>query len=133
MDVRSVIESLKQRARRLKQETLVLYLAARHPSTPWYARALAAGVAAYALSPIDLIPDFIPVIGYLDDLLIVPAGIALAIRLVPAPVMAECRARAEEAFAQGRPVSRAAAIAVVITWIVCAVLVLAVVRRVFVG
>lgn len=128
-----MLETIKQRARRLKQETLALYLAARHPGTPWYARALAAGVAAYALSPIDLIPDFVPVLGYLDDLLIVPAGIALAIRLVPPTVMAECRARAEEAFTQGRPVSRAAAAAVVITWIVGAVLVFAIVRRVFAG
>ncbi len=125
-----MLENLKQRARRLRQETLVLYLAARHPGTPWYARALVAAVAAYALSPIDLIPDFVPVVGYLDDLLIVPAGIALAVRLVPAPVLAECRARAEEAFAQGRPVSRAAAVAVVITWVACAALALAVVWRV---
>lgn len=126
-----MIAGLKRRVQLLRQETLVLYLAARHPGTPWYARALAAGVAAYALSPIDLIPDFIPVLGYLDDLLIVPAGIALAIRLVPAPVMQECRARAGEAFAEGRPVSRAAAVAIIITWIVGAALMFAVAWRVF--
>lgn len=128
-----MIESLKQRVRFLRQETLVLYLAARHPDTPWYARVLAAGVAAYALSPIDLIPDFIPVLGYLDDLLIVPAGIALAIRLVPTPVMEECRARAADAFAQGRPVSRAAAVAVVTTWILGAGVLFAIALRVLSG
>lgn len=88
-------------------------------------------MAAYALSPIDLIPDFIPVLGYVDDLLIVPAGIALAIRLVPTPVMEECRARASDAFALGRPVSRAAAVAVVTTWILGAGVLLAIAWRVF--
>lgn len=128
-----MIERLKERARFLQQETLVLYLAARHPDTPWYARVLAAGVAAYAISPIDLIPDFVPVLGYLDDLLIVPAGIALAIKLVPAEVMTECRARASEVFAEGRPVSRAAAIAVVITWAVGAAVLFSIARRMFSG
>ncbi len=82
-------------ARRLKRDATVLYLVARHPRTPWYARALAAAVAAYALSPIDLIPDFIPVIGYLDDLVIVPLGVAAVMRLVPGEVLTECRQRAE--------------------------------------
>lgn len=109
----------------------MLYLAARHPMTPWYARLLAAGVAAYALSPIDLIPDFIPVVGYLDDLLIVPAGIALAIKLIPPSVMEECRQRARDSFENGRPVSRGAAAAVIITWLLGAVLLFAILRRVF--
>jgi uncharacterized membrane protein YkvA (DUF1232 family) len=81
-------------ARRLNRDVVALWLAARHPRVPWYAKALAGAVAAYALSPIDLIPDFVPVLGYVDDLLIVPAGIWLAIRLIPAPVMAELRAEA---------------------------------------
>lgn len=105
-------------ARRLKQDTLALYLAARHPQTPWLARLLIAGVVAYALSPIDLIPDFIPVIGYIDDLLLLPLGIALAIKLIPAPVLAECRAAAKAAFQEGRPVSRTAGVIVVAIWIV---------------
>lgn len=117
-----LLEALKTRARRLKAETLALYLAARHPQTPWFAKAVAAAVAAYALSPIDLIPDFIPVLGYLDDLVLVPAGIALAVRLVPAGVLAECRAKAVEAVAADRPVSKAAAVIVVSIWLVSAVL-----------
>jgi uncharacterized membrane protein YkvA (DUF1232 family) len=92
-----------------------VYLAARDPHTPWYVKALALAVAAYALSPIDLIPDFIPVIGYVDDLLIVPLGIALVIRLIPAEVMQ--KHRVEASLAQERPVSRAAAFVIVLVWI----------------
>ena len=85
------MEKLKVRARALKRETLAVYLAAKDPRTPWYAKAVAFVTIAYAFSPIDLIPDFIPVLGYLDDLFIVPAGIALAIRLIPADVLAKAR------------------------------------------
>lgn len=120
--MRVLLEALKTRARRLKAETFALYLAARHPGTPWLAKVLAAAVAAYALSPIDLIPDFIPVLGYLDDLVLVPAGIALAVRLIPAGVLAECRAQAAETLADDRPVSRAAAGIVVSIWLVSAAL-----------
>ena len=88
-------ETLKDRARALKREVTALGLAVQDPRTPWYARVLAVAVIAYALSPIDLIPDFIPVLGYLDDLLLVPAGIALVIRLIPAEVMAEARLRGD--------------------------------------
>lgn len=116
------IARLKQHAGRLKSETFALYLAARHPGTPWYVRLLAAGIVAYAFSPIDLIPDFIPVLGYLDDLILIPLGIALVIRLVPAPVLAECRARAKEAIRNGRPVNRIAAAMIVAIWILLAVL-----------
>ena len=108
----------KHRARQIKLDTYALYLAYRDPRTPWYAKALAAGVVAYALSPIDLIPDFIPVLGYLDDLILVPAGIVLAIKLIPAPVIADCRARARSTV--DRPTSRAAAFAIVGIWIVLA-------------
>ena len=80
-----LLVKLKERARSLKAETLTLYLAARHPLTPWYAKIFIGGVVAYAVSPIDLIPDFIPVLGYLDDLILVPIGIALAIRMIPPP------------------------------------------------
>jgi len=86
-----MFKELKARARALKTETYAIYLAARDARTPWYAKAIALGTVAYAISPIDLIPDFIPVIGYLDDLIIVPAGIALAVRLIPAEVMSEAR------------------------------------------
>jgi uncharacterized membrane protein YkvA (DUF1232 family) len=106
---------MKAWARGLKRDSLALYLAARDPRTPWYAKALAAAVAAYAFSPIDLIPDFIPVIGYLDDLVIVPLGIWLAISLTPDELMAEYRARADEA--ASRPSSKAGMVAIILLWI----------------
>lgn len=112
----SILTRARQAARRLKREVVALWFAARDPRTPWLARLVAAAVAAYALSPIDLIPDFIPVLGLLDDLLIVPLGILLALRLIPPAVMAEARAKAE---AQAeRPVSRAGLIAIVAIWLV---------------
>jgi uncharacterized membrane protein YkvA (DUF1232 family) len=114
------LTDLKQRARLLKAETLALYLAARHPGTPWYAKLLAAGVVAYAFSPIDLIPDFIPVLGYVDDLILIPMGIALAIKMIPPPVLAECRARAQKVISDGKPVSRVAAVVIVVIWLVLA-------------
>jgi len=112
-----LLSALRQRARDLKTETIALYLAARHPGTPWYAKLLVAAIAAYALSPIDLIPDFIPVLGYLDDLILIPLGIALAVRMIPHPVLEECRARARDITARGRPVSRIAGAAIVVLWI----------------
>ena len=107
---------LQQWARDLKRHTLTVYFAARDPRTPWAVRLLALLIAAYALSPIDLIPDFIPVIGYLDDLLILPLGLALVIRLTPDNVMADARERA--ARTAERPTSRGAAVAVVLIWLV---------------
>ena len=86
-----MFEQLKSRARALKNEAFAVYLAAKDPRTPWYAKVVAFCTIAYALSPIDLIPDFIPILGYLDDLFIVPAGIALAIRLIPPEVLKEAR------------------------------------------
>ena len=106
-------------ARRVKRDVVALWLAAHDPRVPWYAKLVAGAVAAYALSPIDLIPDFIPVLGYLDDLIIVPLGILHAIRLVPSVLMQEFR---EEAIQQeGRPKSYAGIAVVVTIWIVCAV------------
>jgi uncharacterized membrane protein YkvA (DUF1232 family) len=104
-------------AARLKTETSAVYLACRDPRTPWYAKALAILVVGYALSPIDLIPDFIPVLGYLDDMVIVPAGLALAIKLIPSEVLDDSRARAVEAGAGEAPVNRAAAVIVVTIWV----------------
>jgi uncharacterized membrane protein YkvA (DUF1232 family) len=102
-------------ARSIKCDAHALYLAARDPRVPWYAKALAVAVAAYAVSPIDLIPDFIPVLGYLDDVILVPLGILLAVRLIPNEVMAEHRAAA--ATSQNRPVSRGAASVIIAIWI----------------
>ena len=113
-------------ARRLKREALVVYLACRHPRTPWYAKLLAGCVVAYAFSPIDLVPDFIPVLGYLDDLLVVPLGVALVLRLLPADVIAECRAEASRRTA--KPISRLGAVAVVLVWVGLAWLVWMVLR-----
>jgi uncharacterized membrane protein YkvA (DUF1232 family) len=110
-----MLEAAKRWARAIKRDVHAVWLAARHPATPWHAKALAIAVAAYALSPIDLVPDFIPVVGYLDDLLIVPLGILAVTKLVPAEVMAECRARA--AAAEGRPRSLAGAVVIVAIWI----------------
>ena len=90
-----------ERARRLRVELYALYLAARHPLTPWYAKLVVAGFVAYAVTPVDLVPEFIPVVGLIDDLIFVPLAIAAAIRFVPAPVLAECRARANERMAPG--------------------------------
>lgn len=112
------LTELKQRARHLKSETFALYLAARDPRTPWYAKLLVAGIVAYAFSPIDLIPDFVPVLGWLDDLILVPIGIALAIKLVPHPVLAECRARARETMRNGKPVSWIAGAVIAAIWLV---------------
>jgi uncharacterized membrane protein YkvA (DUF1232 family) len=91
-----------ERARRLKTELFTLYLAARHPDTPWYAKLLVAGFVAYALTPVDLFPDAIPILGIVDDLIFVPLAIALAVRFVPAPVLAECRGRAHQHVARSR-------------------------------
>ena len=125
----SQIGRLERWARRLKVEVYALYLAYRDPRVPWYARAFAAGVVGYAFSPIDLIPDPIPILGYLDDLIIIPLGIALAIRMIPSPILAECRKAAREA--NGRPVGRVAAVAVVAVWIALAALAVWFVARAF--
>jgi uncharacterized membrane protein YkvA (DUF1232 family) len=105
---------MKEWARTIKQDVHAVYLAARDLRTPWYAKALALCIAGYALSPIDLIPDFIPVLGYLDDVIIVPLGILVVVKMIPPEVMAEHRAAA--ALAGGRPVSRTAAAAVACVW-----------------
>ena len=113
--------ALKAWAGRLQRDVVALWLAARDPRTPWSARVLAGFVAAYALSPIDLIPDVIPVLGYLDDLLIVPAGIWLAVCLVPPPLMAEFRAQAAT---RDRPRSYTAAVLILALWLAAAGLLL---------
>jgi uncharacterized membrane protein YkvA (DUF1232 family) len=110
-----MLNEIKRWARTLKRDAHAIYLAAHSPRVPWPARILAIAVAGYALSPIDLIPDFIPVVGYVDDLIILPLGIWLVLSLVPEDVMAEYRAKADEAAT--RPRSKAAAIAVIAIWI----------------
>ena len=113
-----MLGDIKIWARGLKRDVYAIHLAARDPRTPWYAKMLAVVGAGYALSPIDLIPDFIPVLGYLDDLILVPLGIWLVVRLIPEQVMAEHRAKACEA--EQRPRSKGAAIAIIAIWILAA-------------
>ena len=113
-----MLAKLKAKARQLKRHTLTVYFAARDPRTPLLVRILAVCVAAYALSPIDLIPDFIPVIGYLDDLLLIPLGLALVVRLTPPEVIEAARARAEQASI--KPVSYPAAAVSVGVWLIIA-------------
>jgi uncharacterized membrane protein YkvA (DUF1232 family) len=124
-----MIETWKQRARRLKAETYAIYLAYRDPRVPWYARLFVACVVGYAFSPIDLVPDFIPILGYLDDLILVPVGIALALKMIPPAVMAECREKAQEVMAQGKPVNRTAAAVIVAIWLLLAAWVVVLVVR----
>lgn len=120
----SLLHRHQQWARMLKRDAMALYLAARDPRVPWYAKAVAAGVAAYALSPIDLIPDFIPVLGYLDDLVLVPLGIALAVRLIPPALFEEHREQAAARIA-ARPVSQVGALVIIAIWVALAFLFLA--------
>jgi uncharacterized membrane protein YkvA (DUF1232 family) len=110
----TALASLKRWARVIKRNVVALWLAARDPRVPWFAKAVAAGVAAYALSPIDLIPDFIPVVGYLDDLIIVPLGVLLAIKLIPAFLMEELRAAATQ---RAKPTSRAGFVLIAALWL----------------
>ncbi len=121
-----MVERLKARARALQTESYALYLAARDPRTPWTARLLVLLVVAYALSPIDLIPDFIPVLGYLDDLIIVPAGIALALRLIPPQVMIDARLRAR--LQPPRSLGTAGALIIILIWRVAIMIVFALLR-----
>ena len=106
-----------------------MYLALRDPRVPWYARLVAACVVGYIFSPIDLIPDFVPVLGYVDDLIIVPLGIALALKMIPAQVMADCRARSLAVMAEGKPTSRFAAGVIIAIWLLLAALTIALVVR----
>jgi len=118
----SLLNKIKRWARTVKRDVVALWIAARDPRVPWYAKALCAAIAAYALSPIDLIPDFIPVLGYLDDAILLPLAILLAIRLVPSDLMTEFRAQAD--LQAERPVSRVAAAVIVVMWIGSAALLL---------
>ena len=110
-----VLTRWRERMRALKRDSLVVYYAARDPRLPWHVRLLALAIAAYALSPIDLIPDFIPVLGYLDDLILIPLGVALVVKLTPPEILADARERA--AHTAARPVSRMAAAVIVVVWL----------------
>lgn len=109
--------NLKERAKSLKTDVTAVFLALKSRKTPWYAKITAAIVVIYALSPVDLIPDFIPFLGYLDDLIILPALIALTIKLIPEEVFSECRKRAEEVWQDGKPQKWYYAVPFVLIWI----------------
>jgi len=117
LELLELIAAWKKKARSLKIQTFALYYASRDPRVPWYAKIWVALVVAYAFSPIDLIPDFVPILGYLDDLVLIPLGVALAIKMIPADVMAECAARAEARLDEGKPQSWVAAIVIILLWI----------------
>lgn len=118
------IKSWKIKSKQIKSEIYALYLASKHPRTPWYAKALAALIIGYALSPIDLIPDFIPVIGYLDDFVLVPLGIALLIKTIPRDILEECRAKAQSDLLNRKSKNWVAAIIIVLIWLLALYLIL---------
>jgi uncharacterized membrane protein YkvA (DUF1232 family) len=115
-------EAWKRRARQLSAQTYALYLAYRHPRTPWYAKVFAALVVGYVFSPIDPIPDFIPGVGLLDEMVVVPIGVLIAAKMIPRQVMEECQEKASEVAEGEKPVSRVAAVVVVAVWLLCVVL-----------
>jgi uncharacterized membrane protein YkvA (DUF1232 family) len=127
--VAQFLESWKRRVGELKTEVYAIYLAYKDPRVPWYARIFAALVVGYAFSPIDLIPDPIPVLGYLDDLVLIPLGIALAIKMIPPDVLTECREKAREVMRQGNPVNWLAAAFIIIIWVLLATLAVALIAR----
>jgi len=118
------LERWKKWARELKTQTYALYYALKDPRVPWYAQLLAGSVAGYAASPIDLIPDFIPVLGYLDDLIVVPLGVMLVVKMIPPEVWAECRAKAERGGTETKFLGWAAAAAIALAWVLVAAWVL---------
>ncbi len=117
-----LLKILNQFAHNLKHEVLALYFAARHPQTPWYTKLLVTAVVAYAFSPVDLIPDFIPILGYLDDLILLPLGIALAIKMIPAQVFGECRMQAAKVIDSQKPSNWIAGNVILFIWLVIGVI-----------
>src|SRR5215216_1442271 len=124
-------QAWKRRARQLSSYTYTLYLAYRHPRTPWYAKVFAALIVGYVFSPIDPIPDFIPIVGLLDELAVVPIGVIIARKMIPEDVFEECREKAREVSEGEKPVSRVAAVVVVAVWLLCVALAVLLALRVF--
>jgi uncharacterized membrane protein YkvA (DUF1232 family) len=125
------LQSWKQRARQLSAQSYALYLAYRHPNTPWYAKVFAALIVGYVFSPIDPIPDFIPGVGLLDEMVVVPIGVLIAAKLIPREVMEECQEKAREVAEGEKPVNRVAAVVVVGVWLLCVALAVLLALRVF--
>ena len=116
------VDTWKHATKRLKGEVYTLYLAYKDKRTPWYARLFSALVVGYAFCPIDLIPDFIPILGYLDDLVLIPAGVYLALKMIPPQVIVESRKQAKEAIDADKPVMRGMAVVVVLIWVLLAII-----------
>lgn len=129
MNKTGIIERWKSRVRQLKVETYTLYLAYRDPRVPWYAKVFVACVVGYAFSPIDLIPEFIPILGYLDDLVLVPLGIALALKMMPEAVLEECRRQAETSLSRDKPRNWVAGGVIVAIWLLAIALITVTVVR----
>ena len=125
------MQQLKQLARKLKQETRAVYLASIDSRVPWPARVLAAVTVAYAFSPIDLIPDFIPILGYLDDLVLVPLGILVVLKMIPPKILAECRQKAATEMSPGKPKNWAAAGVIIAVWLLFGSLTVMALWRIF--
>jgi uncharacterized membrane protein YkvA (DUF1232 family) len=125
------LEAWKRRARQLSAQTYALYLAYRHPRTPWYAKVFAALIVGYVFSPIDPIPDFIPGVGLLDEMVVVPIAVLLAAKMIPRQVMEECQEKSQEMAKGEKPVNRVAAVIVVAVWLLCVALAAFLATRVF--
>lgn len=124
MKLKTTFEQLKLKAKKIKKELRVLYIACQRPDLPWYTKLIAILVVGYALSPVDLIPDFVPVLGYLDDIIIVPAGISLVIKLIPKNILEECREKENEVFKDGKPKNWIAGTLIIGIWIILIALIL---------
>ncbi len=125
-------EAFKSKAKALKRDVRVLYIAYKRKDIPWYAKAFMILVIGYALSPVDLIPDFIPVLGYLDDLILIPLGVSLAIRMIPDKVLQECREQAGSVFRNGKPRNWIAGVIIILIWVLLLLLILYKVIRIFI-
>jgi uncharacterized membrane protein YkvA (DUF1232 family) len=125
------VEAWKRRARQLSAQTYALYLAYRHPRTPWYAKVFAALVVGYVFSPIDPIPDFLPGVGLLDEMVVLPIGVLIAAKMIPQEVLEECKEKGREVAEGEKPVSRVAAAVVVTVWLLCVALAVLLAVRLF--
>ena len=125
------LEAWRRRARQLSAQTYALYLAYCHPRTPWYAKVFAALIVGYVFSPIDPIPDFIPGVGLLDEMVVVPIGVLIAAKIIPRDILEECREKARDVAEGEKPVSRVAAVVVVAVWLLCVALAVFLALRVF--
>jgi uncharacterized membrane protein YkvA (DUF1232 family) len=124
-----LVELWKDQVKRVKVETYALYLAYKDPRVPWYAKVFTAMIVGYAFSPIDLIPDFLPIIGYLDDFIIIPLGVLFALKMIPEPVMAEYRVKAVEKMSQEGYQNWVAGVVIIIVWILVLVLIFLMVKK----